>query len=215
MAPLRIRHGAIPFEFCPLTLVGGRRNRGASDSTGQLTARYDAPCYKTLNNQDLIRLRNPVNPSQRGSVGPSSQEQGWVLRLAPQCGQSPLQSGLHSVLTGRDKSTCSRSTSSSRQTVSLIITDFGLRRCYGPFGGIGIDSNGAEDEVKVGGQGNFDRLDASGAGNLEIAGEAALQANVGDDFLRPAVLVNHFGTGRKWPECQFARLLRRNRSHRA
>ena len=40
---------------------------------------------------------------------------------------------------------------------------------------------------------NFDRLDAAGAGNLEIAREAAPEANVRDDIFGPAVLVDHFG----------------------
>src|ERR1017187_999252 len=62
--------------------------------------------------QDLIRPRSPASASQRGSLGPTSQLHIWLLRFSPQRGQSPLQSALHSVLTGRDKSTCSRSTSS-------------------------------------------------------------------------------------------------------
>src|SRR5580698_4906989 len=115
MAPFRIRHDAFPFEFCPPSFLAGGGTGKRQVSLGRLTATSNAPCSKCLNFQDLIRLRNPVNPSQRGSFGPSSQEQGWVLRLAPQRGQSPLQSGLHSVLTGKDKSTCSRSTSSSNR----------------------------------------------------------------------------------------------------
>src|ERR1700733_15968681 len=89
-----------------------------------------APSTKGLNFQDLIRLRNPVNASQRGSFGPSSQEQGWVLRLAPQRGQSPLQSGLHSVLAGRDNSTCSRSTSSTNKISPFLLLIFFFLPCF-------------------------------------------------------------------------------------
>ena len=115
VAPFRIRHDAIPFDSCPLACLAGARNVSAPEYPGRIAARGDAPCSKELIFQDLIRPRNPVSASQRGSLGPASQEQGCVLRLAPQRGQSPLQSGLHSVLTGRDKSTCSRSTSSSNR----------------------------------------------------------------------------------------------------
>src|ERR1700733_11273680 len=62
---------------------------------------------------DLIRLLKPANAPQRGSLGPESQSHAVSLRFWPQRGQSPLQSGWHSVRAGRDRSTCSRSTSSS------------------------------------------------------------------------------------------------------
>ena len=55
-----------------------------------------------------------------------------------------------------------------QQTVLLIITDFGLRRRNGALGGPGIGADGPKDEVEFGGERNFDRLDAAGAGNLEI-----------------------------------------------
>jgi hypothetical protein len=74
----------------------------------------------------------------------------------------------------------------------LIITDFGFRRSYGALGRVAIGANGAEDQVEFGCQGNLDGLNASGAGNLEIACETAFQANVGNDFLGSAVLVNDF-----------------------
>ncbi len=75
----------------------------------------------------------------------------------------------------------------------MIITDFGLRRCYGALGGVGVGTDGAEDEVEVGSEGNFDRLNAAGAGHLKLARKTAPEADVGDDFFGSAVLVNHFG----------------------
>ena len=60
-------------------------------------------------------------------------------------------------------------------------------------GRAGIGADGAEDEVELGSQRQLDRLDATGAGNLEFAREAALEADVGHDVFGSAVLVNHLG----------------------
>ena len=80
-----------------------------------------------------------------------------------------------------------------QKTVSLIITDFGLGRCNGPFGGLGVGADGAEEEVKVRCQRDLDRFDAASAGDLELAGIAALEADVGNDVPGTTVLVEHLG----------------------
>src|ERR1700761_2919398 len=98
-----------PFVFRPGLAV---------QSTSQhkiLWAKTPKNRLKTHFFQDFIVPRSPASASQRGSLASCSQEQDSVLRFRPQRGQSPLQSGLHSVLAGRDKSTCSRSTSSSNR----------------------------------------------------------------------------------------------------
>ena len=80
-----------------------------------------------------------------------------------------------------------------QQTVSLIITDFGFRRSNGAFEGLGIGLGGAEDEVEVSLERDFDGLDAASAGDLEAAGKAALEADVCDDVAGSAVLVEDLG----------------------
>ena len=103
-----------------------------------------------VNYQDFIRLRSPASASQRGSDGPSSQEQrlevavlaaarakSFAVRLA----QRPDRQGQKHLLAQHIL---------KQKTVSLIITDFGLRRCNGAFRGLGVGANGAEDEVEVG-----------------------------------------------------------------
>ena len=59
--------------------------------------------------------------------------------------------------------------------------------------GLGIGGRGAEDQVEFGLQGNLDRLDAAGAGNLKFAGKAALEPDVGHNIPGAAVLVQHLG----------------------
>jgi hypothetical protein len=51
-----------------------------------------------------------------------------------------------------------------QQTVSLIIPDFRFRRSNGPFGRLGIGLGRPEDQVELGAERNFDRLDAARAG---------------------------------------------------
>ena len=80
-----------------------------------------------------------------------------------------------------------------QQTVSLIIPDFCFRRSNRPLGRLGIGFGGAEDEVEFGGQGNFHRLDAAGAWDLELAREITPKSNVCNDILWSAVLVQHLG----------------------
>jgi len=80
-----------------------------------------------------------------------------------------------------------------QQTVLLIITDFGLVRCYGAFGGLGVGIGGAKDEVEVGSDGNGNGFDTAGAGYLEVAVETSAKADVGDDFAGAAVFVDDFG----------------------
>ena len=53
--------------------------------------------------------------------------------------------------------------------------------------------SGPEDQVEVGSQRNLDRLNATGTGDLELAGKAAAQADVGDDVFGSAVLVDDLG----------------------
>ncbi len=72
-----------------------------------------------------------------------------------------------------------------QQTVFLIITDFGLRRCNGPLGGVGVGANGAEDEVELGGERDLDRLDAAGAGNLKLPAKRPLRRMSGTISLGP------------------------------
>src|SRR6185437_9658462 len=118
MAPLRIGHGAIPFVTPPPAHPLGSKNQRDIHAPlfGHSFGPGEAPFLsRGLNSQDLIRPRNPARASQRGSAGPSSHVHVWLFRFTPQRGQSPLQSGLHSVLAGSDKSTCSRSTSSSNR----------------------------------------------------------------------------------------------------
>src|SRR5580693_917676 len=83
-----------------------------------------------------------------------------------------------------------------QQTVSLIITDFGLRRRNGALGNVGIGAEWPEDEVELGGERDFDGLDAARAGNLKNAREAAPEADVRDDVSGPAMLVDHLGAAR-------------------
>jgi hypothetical protein len=64
----------------------------------------------------FLRTQSVREPSQRLPAGVArTLFAGARLSIAVHTAarESPLQSGLHSVLTGRDKSTCSRSTSSS------------------------------------------------------------------------------------------------------
>jgi hypothetical protein len=60
-----------------------------------------------------------------------------------------------------------------QQTVFLIIPDFGLRCCDGPFREAGISPQGPVNEVKFRRQGHLDRLDAAGARYLKFAGKPA------------------------------------------
>src|ERR1035438_587557 len=79
VAPLRIRHDAVPFVSSPVS------------NPGRLLTALGLICLPawasdTLNllgmkSQDLIRPRSPASASQRGSLGPSSQVHGWLLRL--------------------------------------------------------------------------------------------------------------------------------------
>src|SRR5271157_2185461 len=80
-----------------------------------------------------------------------------------------------------------------RKTVSLIITDFRLRRSNGAFRRPRIRSHGPINEVKVGAQRNLHRLHAARAGNLKSAGKAALEPDVGHNLPGTAVLVQHLG----------------------
>lgn len=57
-----------------------------------------------------------------------------------------------------------------------------------------IHAGGPEDEVEIGGQRVLDRLNAAGAGNLKVAGKVALQADIGNNLLGPAVLMNDLRT---------------------
>src|SRR5271165_6546471 len=103
MAPLWVRHFLIPF-LAPV------RTRFAQAS---LQARPGGPSYYVL-----IRLAKSDSADHRGSTGAVTQVQDSEFRSWPQRGQSPLQSSRQSVRTGRDKSTCSRSTSSSARPPS-------------------------------------------------------------------------------------------------
>ena len=75
----------------------------------------------------------------------------------------------------------------------MIIPDFRFRRSNRSFEGLGIGFRRTEDQVVFGGQGNLDRLDAAGAGDLKPARKAALEPDVGHNVLWSAVLVEHLG----------------------
>jgi hypothetical protein len=80
-----------------------------------------------------------------------------------------------------------------QQTVFLIIPDFGFARRDGAFRRPGVDAEGAKDQVEIGLQRHPHRLDATGAGNFELADKVALEADIGDDLLGSAVFVDDFG----------------------
>src|SRR5271166_356418 len=83
-----------------------------------------------------------------------------------------------------------------RKAVFLIITDFRLLRSNGAFGGVRIRRRRAEDQVEISGQRDFDRLDAAGTRDLEVAGKAASEPNVGHDVFGAPVFVEDLGVAR-------------------
>src|SRR6185503_20927793 len=67
-----------------------------------------------------------------------------------------------------------------QKTAVLIIPDFGLVGGDGVLAGLGFGGAGAEDEVKVALEGDFDRFEAAGAENLEAPGIVGAEADVVD-----------------------------------
>src|ERR1700728_5264535 len=83
-----------------------------------------------------------------------------------------------------------------QQTVFLIIPDFGLVRCNRPLRAVGVDANGAENEVEIRSERNLDWLDTARARCLKPARKLTPEPDTRDIFLRAAVLVNHLCAAR-------------------
>jgi hypothetical protein len=58
----------------------------------------------------------------------------------------------------------------------------------------GVDPRRPEEQVEVAGELVLYRLDAAGAGRFKASAEAALEADIGDDLLGPAMLVEYLGS---------------------
>jgi hypothetical protein len=80
-----------------------------------------------------------------------------------------------------------------RKATVLIIPDFCLGRGDRVLCAEGIYTGRTEKQVEFAGKVVLDRFDAAGTGNFEVSVEAAFEANVGDDFLGAAMLVEHLG----------------------
>ena len=199
VAPFRIRHdknsfrfsarfGSVSAGFRPCnTLAAFRRGLAAPSNDPDVLGAY------------LLGLDPAAETGQRLPAGVARTliaGAGWLLRFCTAARAKSLAVRLAQRSDRQGQKHLLAQHILKHKTVSLIITDFGLRRSNGAFGGVGIGRRGAEDEVKIGCQGNLHRLDAAGAGNLEVAGKAALEPDVGHDVLGPAVLVQHLGMAR-------------------
>jgi hypothetical protein len=80
-----------------------------------------------------------------------------------------------------------------RKATVLIITDFRLRCGDCMLGTERVHSRWTEEQIKLPGKKMLNRLDASSAGHFELTPEGAFQPDVGDDFFRSAMLMEHLG----------------------
>ncbi len=214
MAPFRIRHDAIPFDSC----AAGSTRIDLPTVSAQMTKTRRTVGLPQSQEIDFSGLDPAAQPGQRlparigwtliagaglsVAIGSAARAKSLAVGLA----QRPDRQGQKHLLAQHIF---------KQQTVFLIITDFGLRRCYGALGSAGVGADGAEDEVEVGGQRDFDRLDAAGAGNLKSARESAPAGGCRGRSLWGRGARESPRRGRRWPDRPSARLLRRNRLRRA
>jgi hypothetical protein len=75
----------------------------------------------------------------------------------------------------------------------LIIPDFGLICCNCPLSGVCVGAFGAEDEVEIALKGDGDRVDATGAENLEVGAVMGPETDVVDVGVGTAMFDDEIG----------------------
>ena len=155
--------------------------------------------------QDLIRPRNPVNASQRGSALP-------LVAGARVEGCGSLRSTGKVPCSQACTASWPAGTKAPAPAAHLQATDchldntrFRSPTLKWPVPGPRNRPRRGENEVELGTERDFHRLDAAGAGNLELTGERPLQPDVGHNILGTAVLMQHLRPSRGG---QIAHLLR-------
>ena len=133
VAPFRIRHDAVPFEFCPLKLLAGAGTVERLVSLARLRKRGRA----LLQTTESSGLDPAAQPGQRlpagvdwtliagAGLGVAIGSAARAKSLAVGLAQRPDRQGQKHLLAQHIF---------KQQTVFLIITDFGLGRCNGPLG---------------------------------------------------------------------------------
>jgi hypothetical protein len=81
----------------------------------------------------------------------------------------------------------------NRKTASFIVPDFRIGGRDGVLRGVYVDTGGAEKQVEVFFQAMGDRIEAAGAGHLEVALVGGAQTDVVDMLMAPAMLGEQVG----------------------
>src|SRR6266568_2466563 len=190
MAPFRIRHGAIPFvSLSPRPLARFRLHGvfrlpfGSGRNTLNLFASFSGLHPAAESSQSL-----PAGVTRTHFAGAilaiAVLTTAWAKSFAVRLAQRSDRQGQKHLLAQHIL---------KQKTVLLIITDFRLRRSYGPLRGLGIRHRRPEDQVEIRLQRNLHRFNASSAGNLKSARKMPPQPDVGHDVLGPAMLVQYLG----------------------